>query len=483
MFWTLDLNNTRYIVKPFNGQAQGGMRYLYWAGPGKDFEQKPLALSFISPSQPGTTTFTRGDGILRDRSGFAPVNRKRSIPSDYLESSESSDSSDTSGSEVEGRGTRTPGLDQCVADAGPENRLQQIEDSTSDRGNHYTSETNASRQPTAFQDAPAKRRKTEVSSREIDQLYRVSPPTRRRSDVHIPFKEHQPGPAQPTTLALTKPVNDREERRKQSAIARIEKDLGRPFDQIFTPWAGEDQSLSRNTLAMILRVIALMEENSPQKIARSLNKAVNGGDGKRQPTGGLRPARPFFKTLEATLKATKATTVNGGRTDTPSSPPGSDRQQLDQRILQRTEAVSAKVTGPDPRSVPLEGNRHRLGQDLGLDLLPSTTLTHHKQNRTMLVVRVAPSLEYLPLKLSECMTPRAFYTKVLSAWGIRGEGVAKITATFTWMDPKDKMRTMFMNSKMEGCFEHLLEQVDEAPGWEEGGKGKCVLDIDVVLKE
>ena len=61
--------------------------------------------------------------------------------------------------------------------------------------------------------------------------------------------------------------------------------------------------------------------------------------------------------------------------------------------------------------------------------------------------------------------------------------MAKITATFTWMDPKDKMRTMFMNSKLEGCFEHLLEQVDEAPAWEDGGKGKCVLDVDVVLKE
>ncbi len=482
MFWTLDLNNTRYIVKPFNGQAQGGMRYLYWAGPSKGFEQKPLALSFISPSQQGTTVSTKGDVILPDRSSFAPINRKRSIPSDYLESSESSDSSSTSNSEVEERVTRAHGLAQRVADAGPDNPLQ-IDGSTSDRGDHYINETNALRHPAAFQDAPAKRRRTEVSSHEIGQLYRVSPPAPRRSDVHVPVREHQSELAQAPTSASTKPVNDREERRKQSAIARIEKDLGRPFDQIFTPWAGEDQGMSRNTLSMILRVIGLMEDSSPQRIARTLNKAVNGGDGKRQSAGGLRPTRPLFKALEATLKATQAAIVNGGRTDTPPSPSGSSRPQLDQRTLQRIEAVGAKSAGTHPRSNSLEGSSHRLNRDQDSELVASTILSQQKQNRTTLVVRVAPSLEYLPLKMSECMTPRAFYTKILGAWDIREESVAKITATFTWTDPKDKMRTMFMNSKLEGCFEHLLEQVDEAPTWEEGGKGKCVLDVDVVLKE
>ena len=483
MFWTLDLNGTRYIVKPFNGQAQGGMRYLYWAGPGKEFEQTPLALSFISPAQPGATAPARGDSILPDRPSFAPVNRKRSTPVEYSESSESSDSSDTSESGVEDKSTRVLGLSQDVAEPRPGDPLQQRYDNASGRGDHYNSEVTALKEPTDFHSAPAKRRKTEVSSREMDQLYRVSPPARRRSDVNVPFREHHPDSVQPTISVPTQPVNDREERRKQSAIARIEKDLGRKFDQIFTPWAGEDQGVSRNTLGMILKIIALMDDCSPQKITRSLNKAVNGGDGKRQNAGGLRPTRPMFKALEATLQATKATTVHGGRTDTPSSPSGSNHQQLDQKNLQRTEAVSATFTGPDSRSTLLEGNRHRPDQDLELDIPPSTLLPQQKQVQTTLVVRVAPSLEYLPLKLSECMTPRAFYTKVLSAWGIRGESVAKITATFTWMDPKDKMRTMFMNSKIDGCFAHLIEQVGEAPVWEEGGKGKCVLDVDILMKE
>ena len=485
MFWTLDLNGKRYIVKPFNGQAQGGIRYLYWAGPEKDFAQKPLALSFISPPQPSATIPTMRDGPLPGKPGFASINRKRSIPSDGLESSESSVSSDTSDSEVEGRSTRRPGLSQRAADAGPEELLQQIDDSSSDRGDHHTGETNALKQPAAFQSGPAKRRKTEVSSHEINQLYRVSPPARRRSDVHIPIREQQPGPAQPTTSKSTKPVNDREEKRKQSAIARIEKDLGRKLDQIFTPWAGEDQSVSRNTLLMIHRVIGLMEDSSPQRIARFLNKAVNGGDGKHQDSGGLKPKRPAFKALEATLKANTAVTVNGDRRDTPSSPSGSNRQHLDQRNFQRIEAASAQGPGSTPRSMPLENNRHRLVPDLDFNFLPLLGLNEHKQMRTTLYVRVATSPEYIPLKMSECVTPQAFYTKVLSAWDIREESVVKITATFTWMDPEDKMRTMIMNSKIQGCFEHLLEQIDEAPCWEEGGKwkGKCVLDVDIMLKE
>lgn len=485
MFWTLDFNGKRYIVKPFNGQAQGGMRYLYWAGPEKDFAQKPLALSFISPPQPSATSSTMRDGPLPGRPGFASVNRKRSIPSDALESSESSVSSDTSDSEVEGRSTRRPGLAVSKADTGPQELLQQIDDSTSDRGDHHSSETNALKQPAAFQSGPAKRRKTEVSSHELNQLYRVSPPARRRSDVHIAIREQQPEPAQPSTSTSTKPMNDREEKRKQSGIARIEKDLGRKFDQIFTPWAGEDQSVSRNTLVMISKVIGLMEDSSPQRIARSLNKAVNGGDGKRQDSGGMKPKRPVFKALEASLKANNAVTVNGGRPDTPPSPLGGNRQQLDQRAFQRIEAASAQGPGSTPRSMPLENNRHRLVPDLDFDFLPVLGLTEQKQKRTTLYVRVATSPEYIPLKMSECETPQAFYTKVLSAWDIREESVAKITATFTWMDPEDKMRTMIMNSKIKGCFDHLLEQIDEAPGWEEGGKwkGKCVLDVDIMLKE
>ena len=476
MFWTLDINGTRYIVKPFNGQAQGGMRYLYWAGPGKGFEQKPLALSFISPSQAGATISANEDGNLLDRSSFAPVNRKRSV---HFDSSESSDSSDTSDSEVEEKRRRTPGLTQCVANGRPEGPSQRIDDNDSD---HHSSETNALKQPVAFQSVAAKRRKTEVSSREIDQLYRVSPPARRRSDAGAPSKEHEPEPEQPTT-STPKKVNEREEKRKQRATAQIEKDLDRKFDQIFTPWAGEDQVVSRNTLQIILKIISLMKENSPQMICRTLNKALNGGDGKRQPAGGRKPTRPCFTELVASLQGAKDASVNGGGLETSSS--GSSHQQPESKGLQEPEAVSVNSVRPEAQTIPSDGDRHQLVRNLDLDILPPMVLPPQKQTRTTLIIRVAPSLEYMPLKLSECMTPPTFYTKVLGAWEIRKDSVANMTLTFTWMDPEDPMRTMAMNSQIESCFAHLIEQVDEAPSWVEApeGKGKCILNVEIVLKE
>ena len=113
MFWTLDLNGTRYIVKPHNGGAQGGMRYLYWVGPDNDFESKPLALSFISPPRPSATTPKNGESTLLDRSPFVPVNRKRSSPTDE---SDSSDSSESSESEVEKEKRHTYDVTQPLTD-------------------------------------------------------------------------------------------------------------------------------------------------------------------------------------------------------------------------------------------------------------------------------------------------------------------------------------------------------------------------------
>lgn len=480
MLWTLDLNGKRYIVKSFPGQAQGGMRYLYWAGAGKEFAPKPLALSFISPPQPRAMSPTTRDSPPPVRPSFAPVNRKRIIPSD---SPESSNSSDTSDSEVEGRSSHMPGLTQPVANAGPEEVLQQIDDGSSDHDEHRTGETNASKRPAAFQGGTAKKRKAEVSSREIGQLYRVSSPARPQSDG-LPTREHHSGLAQPTTTTPTRQGNDREKLRKQRAIDKIETLLERKFAQIFTPWAGEDQGVSRNTLGMISRIIGHMRKNnSPQSIARSLNEAVNGGDGERQHSGGLKPTESNLKALETTLIASNGVTVNGGTRDTLSSPLGSNRQQLDQKSSPRVEAANVQGTGSNPRTLPLESNQHPRVQGPDSDSPTLTVLTAYKQKQTTLYVRVADSVEYLPLKMSECMTPEAFYTKVLSAWNIPGQSVAKITVTFTWMDPKDRTRTMIMNNRVQSCYEHLLGQIDEAPGWEEGGRGKCVVDVDILVKE
>lgn len=326
--------------------------------------------------------------------------------------------------------------------------------------------------------------KTHVSSEENEELYRATPRAPGPSDGRAPSEDFQPESPQRTPSTSKPPVNDREAKRKGRAIARIEKELDRPFDEIFTPWSSEDRDVSRNTLQTILQVISLMKDNSPQMISRTLNKALNGGDGKRQPAGGRKPTRPYFNGLATSLQSTEPASVDGDRLEIPSSLSQSNRQHLHARSLQGPEAVNAKTAQPNPRSIPLDANLHQDDRDLRMDISPSMVLSLQKQVRTSLIVRVAPSLEYAPLKLSGCTNPEAFYNKVLGAWEVHRESVAKMTVTFNWMAQEDPMRRMVMNDQMER-FAHLLEQVEEAPCWAEApeGKGKCVLNVEIVLKE
>ena len=461
MFWTLDLNSTRYVVKAFAGKAQGGMRYLYWAGPGKDFEEKPLALSFISTPQPVSESSTARKGMSFDWPSFLPNNRKRNTSTYSSDSSESTDSPEISVSESEGNPIRAHSLTQHGVDAGPGIPLWQTYDSCT----RAMGSTNVLTQPAEHYSIPTKKRRSEISNIELDSMYSVTPPVERRSG------EDRPGPTQPT----------REETKKKKYKTRIENQLDREFDQIFTPWAGDDQDVSRNTLIAILKVIDLMKDSSPQNITRTLNRALNGGTGKREDTGGRRPAEKCFKDLEAKLKSTKTRPSNGGTTNVHSSS-SANPQPLNHLNLQRINVKTRQAASSDPQSTRLNGNRQQPNRDQDLDMSPPTNLSRPKQDRTTLIVRVAPSVEYQPVKLRRCMALQLFHTEVLGAWGVGGESVAKITVTFTWKDQTDPMRTVVMNSSSEDCFAHLVKQVDKAPGWEESDK-EHMLDVEIVLKE
>ena len=460
MFWTLDLNGTRYVVKAFAGTAQGGVRYLYWAGPGKGFEEQPLALTFIS-TQPISESSTARGSMPFDRSSFLPNNRKRNVTTDSFDLRESTDLPETSESDTEGNPIVAHSLPQHDVDAGRGIPLWQIDDSCS----RAIGNTNVLTQPAAHYSIPAKKRRSEMSSIELDSMYSVTPPVGGRSG------EHRPGPTQPT----------REETKKKKYKTRIENQLDREFDQIFTPWAGDDQDVSRNTLIAILKVIDLMKDSSPQNITRTLNQTLNGGTGKREDTGGRRPAEKCFKDLEAKLKATKSRSGNGGTTNMPSSS-STNPQPLKHLNLQRIKGKNSQGASSDLQSTPFKGNRQQPNRDQDLDMSPPTNLSRPKQDRTTLIVRVAPSSEYQPVKLRRCMALQLFYTEVLGAWGVRGESVAKMTVTFTWKDPTDPMRTMVMNSSSEDCFAHLVKQVDKAPGWEESDI-EHILDVEIVLEE
>ena len=104
-----------------------------------------------------------------------------------------------------------------------------------------------------------------------------------------------------------------------------------------------------------------------------------------------------------------------------------------------------------------------------------------KLKRTTLIIRVAPSTEYTPLKLSECSTVSTFLSKVIGVWNLTEQDVAKIKILFRWKDVDDPMRVMVMNHN-QACFAHMLDEIEDAPVWSDE-KGKCLLDVEIVLKE
>ena len=116
------------------------------------------------------------------------------------------------------------------------------------------------------------------------------------------------------------------------------------------------------------------------------------------------------------------------------------------------------------------------------ELPPSNfTLAAHKLARTTL--RIADSNGYTPLKLRSCSDISALFAKVLDVCGLTGhkDTLEGLKLTFDWMEPTDSERHMLLKERYEDSFEILLETVDEAPCWAEGGK--CTIGVEVVLKD
>ena len=363
IFWTVDLNHKRYIVKAFpGGKGQSGAKYLHWAGAGQDFQEPPLALSeFSSTNLPPKskapfkaalyTSSEDEDEAASDQSR----KRRRHTVSEHPSFDENEHENETIPARTKRlrvEGSSNP-LESAVA-------LQPI-DNYAEPGSpsHETSDKNArkaGKQPKRHSELPLRtshhrarsqesrkrRRRTEISSREISQLYSVPPPSLR-------------------------------------------------------------------------------------------------------PSGTQRPAR---STLDPQVKAT------------------SDVVPFTQQNTSSAGLFAKLFASQSAPQLPTK----------------SAALSEHKVSRTTFIVRITPSSEYQPLKLSECTDLSTFFTKVLGAWALAEEDVGKVTVTFNWMDENDKLRTMFMNPNQEACWTHLIEEIEDAPCWDEE-KGKCFLDIEIVLRE
>ena len=109
------------------------------------------------------------------------------------------------------------------------------------------------------------------------------------------------------------------------------------------------------------------------------------------------------------------------------------------------------------------------------------TLAAHKLARTTL--RIVDANAYTPLKLRSCPNISAFFAKVLDVCGLTAhqDALKALKLTFDWMEPTDAGRHMLLIERYEDSFESMMEMIDEAPCWAEGGK--CTVGVELVLKD
>ena len=130
-------------------------------------------------------------------------------------------------------------------------------------------------------------------------------------------------------------------------------------------------------------------------------------------------------------------------------------------LFQSSHPSASSHATPTPLNEPIAGDQDKL-------------------NRTTLIVRVAPSTEYTPLKLSECSSMSTFFSKAIGVWNLTEEDVAKIKILFKWKPVDDPMRVMVMNHN-PACFAYMMDEIADAPVWSDE-KGKCLLDVEIVTK-
>jgi hypothetical protein len=352
MFWTLDLNGLRYIVKPIPGAPVAGMKYLYWAGPHRDFDPKPLA-------------FTHMDMVnLKDRYPKVFQSYTADMPAD-----------------IEGK------------------------------------------------ILPGRSRK-----------HRRSASTSSSSENEDEAEVEGEG-----SNLLSKETSNKVDPRLQAPLQPIDNNAG--------PDRAFQQNWTKNALKKGKR--PTRHSDLPRRVPFNTNG--------KAPTTSRKDTRKRRRTHLSTREIT-----NLG--DFPVPAP-------------RRSTIDPSGSNLPAEQATARAGQHRSHQTKQLvvqaPLAESPTLSLQKQYRTALLVRVSPLLEYQPLKLSALPTLSAFFDQVLGVWEVAPENVAKVTVKFLWMDVADKMRTMVMNPSHEACWSHLLEQVDDAPCWDEE-KGRCMLDVEIV---
>lgn len=107
-------------------------------------------------------------------------------------------------------------------------------------------------------------------------------------------------------------------------------------------------------------------------------------------------------------------------------------------------------------------------------------LSYHKLHGTKLYISVSTN-DYgpVPVNLRSCQTIGTFFSMVLKAWDLEGKEneIKAIKVQFGWKPEKP----MVVKENVPDSFDNVLKNIDEAPCWDEGGDGKCEVDVLIIM--
>lgn len=112
------------------------------------------------------------------------------------------------------------------------------------------------------------------------------------------------------------------------------------------------------------------------------------------------------------------------------------------------------------------------------------TLAPDKQNRTTLRIRLPLFSDHVPLKLRTGMTLDSLFSSVITIYGQEDQeaSIMGIRASFGWKSTEDPDSVIILKRAFPDSYEIFLEIINDADVWEEqGGGGRCAVDIEPVL--
>jgi hypothetical protein len=111
-------------------------------------------------------------------------------------------------------------------------------------------------------------------------------------------------------------------------------------------------------------------------------------------------------------------------------------------------------------------------------------LSNQKLSKTRLHISLSTNnYGSVPVYLKSCRTMESFFDTCFDAWDLHDKAtqIGAITATLSWLPKNDQ--TMVVMRKIPDSYQYLLDAIDKAPCWEEGGESAtCDVRVKVIME-